>query len=131
MSTAYSTYGGRKAAKIAYDPSKHYPNKDEAHLLRRLMSETGMTEEQLRADVKYRRMLSEAAKSGRIRKRNQMEKFYQNLIKKACRRSKQAPQHPETIKELEELLKWMNGSMLRPSFWPLLRADEIVKHYTK
>lgn len=41
----------------------HAPGGKEAKLLRRLMSETGLTEEKLREHKKYRVMLSEAQKS--------------------------------------------------------------------
>ena len=37
---------GKKVAKILHDPTKHYPNKMEAKTLRRIMSETGLTEEE-------------------------------------------------------------------------------------
>ncbi len=136
MNTAYETYGGRKAAKIAHDPAKHYPNKDEAQLLRQLMSKTGMTEEQVRADVKYRRMLAEARKSGQNRKRSEQQKFYQNMIKKACKQTGLAPQHPETIKVLEKTLE-IEQSRIHLGFrnWWMrsntLSVKKVLEYYAK
>jgi hypothetical protein len=40
----------------------HAPNKNEAHVLRRIMSQTGLTEEQVRSHRKYRQELSQAQK---------------------------------------------------------------------
>lgn len=45
----------------------HAPNKDEAKALRRIMAQTGLTEEQVRAHKKYRIELSNAQKVGRTR----------------------------------------------------------------
>jgi len=46
------------------DPSIHVMNKDESKALRKLMSETGMTEDEIREIKKYRKLLSEAQKEG-------------------------------------------------------------------
>lgn len=43
-------------------PGVHVPNKNEAAVLRRLMSETGLTEVELRQHKKYRVILSTAQK---------------------------------------------------------------------
>jgi hypothetical protein len=45
--------------------SPHAPNKDEAKALRRIMAQTGLTEEQVRSHKKYRIELSNAQKHGR------------------------------------------------------------------
>lgn len=51
-----------KAKKIKHNPNKHIPNKLESKLLRKLMSENSLSEEEIRGDIKYRRMLTEASK---------------------------------------------------------------------
>lgn len=38
----------KKSFKIQKDNTKHYPNQDEASLLRSIMSDTGLTEEKVR-----------------------------------------------------------------------------------
>jgi hypothetical protein len=42
----------------------HIPNKDEAKLLRRIMSETNMSEDEVRGIKKYRKLLSDESKKG-------------------------------------------------------------------
>ena len=127
----------RKAAKIANDPTKHYPNKDEATLLRKIMAENGLTEEEVRSIKKYRVMLSEAQKSGEKRKwQSKEEVFYKGLIKNACKKTGLVPQHPETIVVLQELI---NETEYRRRNWfgfaflirGALKAETAVKLYAK
>jgi hypothetical protein len=40
----------------------HAPNKNESHVMRRLMSQTGLTEEQLREHKKYRQILAQESR---------------------------------------------------------------------
>jgi hypothetical protein len=94
----------KKAGKIAHDPSKHYPNKNEAELLRHLMATTGLSEEELRDLPKYRRMLSDAQKMGVQAKRSAEEKIYAALVKQACRETKLAKEHPETLRVLQRIV---------------------------
>jgi hypothetical protein len=94
----------RKADKIRRDPTKHYPNKDEAQELRKIMASTGLTEEEVRQDKKYRKMLSEAQKRGLVAKRDALTKWYHRMIKEACQQTKLAPQHPQTIEALQKIL---------------------------
>jgi hypothetical protein len=123
----------RKTKKILNDPTKHYPNKDEAQELRKIMASTGLTEEQVRQDPKYRKQLSEAQKEGQKAKRSDVTKWYQLQIKKACRQTKLAPQHPETLKVLAEILKGANPRWIRRSFWhtQIMSAEKAVKTYAK
>lgn len=107
----------RKAERVEHDPSRHYPNKAEAECLRRLMSTTGLTEEQLRADIKYRRMLSAAQKEGQKAKRTPQQKFYAKLVKEACRTTKLAKEHPETLTVLQKIID-------EPSWW---RSREMAR----
>lgn len=97
--------GGEKANLIRKDPTKHYSNKDESRELRKIMVTTGLTEEEVRADRKYRKQLSDVQKSGQKVKRSDVVKWYQLQIRKACRQTKLVSHHPETLKVLAELLK--------------------------
>jgi len=123
----------RKAAKIANDPTKHYPNKDEAQELRKIMSSTGLSEEEVRADKKYRKMLSEAQKDGQKAKRTETERTFQKLIKQACRKTGLVPEHPDTIKALQEILDTRALEYFRRSFVKThkLTAENIVKNYRR
>lgn len=122
----------RKSKKISCDPTKHYPNKAEASLLRRLMSENGLTEEKVRAVKKYRILLSEAQKKGEIRLVNGAVKWYRSKIKRACRITGLVPQHPETIKVLDEILNDSYYDWGRPYYYrDKPNAITIVKRYAK
>ena len=126
----------RKVKKIANDPTKHYPNKDEAQELRKIMASTGLSEKEVREDKKYRKQLSDAQIAGQKRKRGEATKWYQMQIKKACRQTKLVPQHPETLKVLAELLKDANPRWLRHSAWMfggshIMSAEKAVKTYAK
>jgi hypothetical protein len=125
---------GKKAEKIRHNLTKHYPNKDEARELRKIMACTGLSEEEVRQDKKYRKMLSEAQDSGQKAKRTELERFYQKLIKEACRKTKLVPQHPETLKALDEIIKERSGrSWGRQWFFyqHLTTGKNIVKYYAK
>lgn len=104
------TYDKKKQNKILHDDSKHYPNKDEAKLLRRLMSETGLTEDEIKSYKKYRKMLSEAQKKSEKAKYSKIYKFYKSIVDTACNRTGLANQHPKTIKEIENVIKERNHS---------------------
>jgi len=109
----------RKVKKIANDPTKHYPNKDEAKLLRKIMSETGMTEEQIRADKTYRIQLSKAQKAGQKAKRTDSERWCHSIIRSACKETKLAKEHPKTIEVIEKILA---ERKLSGSGWGFRRA---------
>jgi hypothetical protein len=126
----------RKRKMIANDSTKHYPNKDEAAELRKIMSSTGLNEKEVRENSVYRKQLSDAQKAGQKRKRSEATKWYQLQIRKACRQTKLVPQHPETLKVLAEILKDANPRWLRHSAWMfgsghILSAENAVKQYAK
>jgi hypothetical protein len=123
----------KKLKKIEHDSTKHYPNKNEAELLRKIMAENKLTEEEVRSIKKYRKMLASASKMGVKAKRSKVEKYYQDLIKKACKQTGLARQHPLTIHVLDELLKHEFSSIMwRP--WFISSTDNasaasLVKRY--
>jgi len=74
----------------------HVPNKNEASLLRKLMSESGMTEKEVRSNSKYKRMLAiEQRKCGSKgwRLRSSI-----SALKAITKRLKLPREHPEVIK---------------------------------
>jgi hypothetical protein len=123
----------KKADKIRKDPSKHYPNKNEAQELRKIMASTGLSEEEVRQDAKYRKVLADAQKQGQKAKRTETQKTFQKLIKEACKQTGLVPQHPETIKALQEILDTRALSYFKRSFFEKnkLNAEIIIKQCTK
>lgn len=97
-------YRGKKGAKIDNDPSKHYPNANEAKTLRRIMSSTGLSEEEVRADETYRKQLAKAQKEGQKAKRSDPERWCHDIIKKACKETGLAKEHPKTIELIDKIL---------------------------
>jgi hypothetical protein len=97
-------YRGKKGRKIDYDPTKHYPNKDEAKLLRKIMAETGLNEDEVRSNRHYSELLSEAQKEGQKAKRSNPERWCHNIIKKACKETGLAKEHPKTIEAIDRIL---------------------------
>jgi hypothetical protein len=134
--SAYTEYytGSKKTAKILKDPTKHYPNGDEAKALRHIMSSTGLSEEEVRQDKTHRKTLAAAQKQGQKRKRSNVEKFYQDLIKRACKKTGLVPQHPDTIKALDEIIKDRSNNWFYSSRYFLRgtpKAETVVKQYAK
>lgn len=97
-------YNHKKCKKIEHNPDKHIMNKPESQMLRKLKSKTGLTEEQLRADVKYRRLLSQAQKESQVAKRSEKQKYHDSLVKEACKKTKLAKEHPQTIEVLQQII---------------------------
>jgi hypothetical protein len=124
----------RKRKKILNDPTKHYPNKDEAQELRKIMSSTGLSEKEVREDKKYRKQLSDAQKAGQKAKRTETENFYQKIIKEACKKTGLVPQHPDTLKAIDVIIKEREGRSWGRRFFlhhNLKSAKAIVKQYAK
>jgi hypothetical protein len=133
MNTVHERYVTPKSKRIANNPDKHISNKNEGKKLRQIMSETGLTEEQIRGDKKYRIELSQAQKEGLKAKHGQVEKWYRDRIKDACKKTGLVPQHPDTIKALNEILK---SYIYIPSYVfhfnsQLLTAKSVIKKYCK
>ncbi len=127
----HDTIQTSKSRKIQFHPNEHIPNKDESKLLRKLKKETGMSEEEIRNIKEYRILLSDAQKQSQIRKHSRDVKWCRMMIKIACRRTGLAPQHPDTIKVLQEVLN--NNYMFGHYPWSMTRIDAktMVKNYAK
>ena len=96
-------------SKNKYAPrGKHIMNKDEAKLCRKLMSETGLTEEELRAHKTYRVQLSTAQKAGQVNDFNRITRYKRKLMKEVTKELKLAKEHPDCLalytKKMEERL---------------------------
>ena len=92
--------------KRCYSKGAHIPNKNEAQLLRKIMSETGLTEEEIRESKKYRVMLSEAQKEGVKAKRTKKQKKQDDIMKSVTKDLKLAKEHPLVVAEFK--VRWDN-----------------------
>jgi hypothetical protein len=127
----HDTIQTSKSRKIQFHPNEHIPNKDESKLLRKLKKETGMSENEIREIKKYRIMLSDAQKQSQIRKHSRDVRWCRKMIKFACSKTGLAPQHPDTIKALQEELNYRYTYNHHP--WSMTRIDAktMVKNYAK
>ena len=105
----------------------HAPNSNEAHALRRLMAQTGLTEAQLREHKCYRVQLSEAQKSKGSKTPLQRRAL---RVRKNVTRELQLPKEHPQVKEAF-LVQWLtrarfwgySGAMLTPhQVWEEVKA---------
>jgi len=99
LDTTFQRYGRR--AKLLAPPGVHVPNKNEAKMLRKLKSQTGLTESELREEKKYRKMLSDAQQ--RKGSKTAKDRAYRDLLKKITRELKLPKEHPEVTKALTKI----------------------------
>jgi len=99
----YKTFDKRSLRK-AYSNGAHVPNKNEATLLRKIMSESGLTEEEVRANKKYRKMLSEAQDKGENSTISRVEKEKKRILKEITKELKLAKEHPLVVAEFKKRL---------------------------
>jgi transcription initiation factor TFIIIB Brf1 subunit/transcription initiation factor TFIIB len=83
----------------------HYAAKDEAKLLRRIMSQTGLTEAEVRDRKKYRVMLSETQKQNGWGSSNRPLKEAKKLLKSITKELKLAKEHPKVAEKFYDTLK--------------------------
>ncbi len=95
----------RRTIKANLPAGVHLMNKNESKMLRKLKSQTGLTEEELRADKKYRILLSKAQDEGEteLNYDETREKRRQRLYKSITKRLKLAKEHPKVEEEFKKL----------------------------
>ena len=110
------TYG-TKHLTDRYKRGEHVMNSHEATVMRRIQSETGKSEEEVREIKKYRIELSEAqtAQGDPIRGDLRRAKL---ILKQITRRLKLAIGHPDVIKEAMEL----SNEVIKPYMKELIRS---------
>lgn len=79
----------------------HVPNKNEAHVLRRLMSQTGLTAEEVRERKTYRVMLSEAQKKQGPHTR--ADRLVRQVLKEVTRELVLPKEHPRVKAAFETI----------------------------
>jgi uncharacterized protein (DUF169 family) len=96
----------------------HFMNKNEAKLCRKLMAETGLTEEELRTHKTYRVQLSAAQKEGEKAKNHKIDKFKRKVMKEVTKELKLAKEHPDCIALYKEKMeKRLNDDPYRKPWW--------------
>jgi len=102
-------------------PGVHVPNKKEAKVLRKIMSETGLSEEEVRSHKKYRVQLSDAQKEKGDKTKYQRECI--RILKTVTRELKLPKEHPDVknmyLEKIDERRKSGFGS------WYFLTASPL------
>lgn len=97
--------------KKLLSPDVHKMNKNEGKLLRRLMAETGMNEEEVRSIKKYRKQLSDAQDRGEtpLTLNEMASKSYKELCALVSRESGLPPWHPKFTRTLSKKIESQGG----------------------
>lgn len=114
-------YSKRDQRKKTAPPDKHIPDKNEARVLRRIMSQTGMSEAEIRSIPKYRKILSQSERRviDRSNSNHQIYKFLERLMKNVTRDLKLPKEHPSVVAEFKKRVEnHKNNSWSRYS-WSL------------
>lgn len=90
-------YNRKKDIKIKLDPTKHYANSNESKELRKIMSQNGLTKEDVLTHKKFRIELSNAQNKKGDKTHDERE--YLRLLKQCTKQLKLPKEHP-LIKEL-------------------------------
>lgn len=98
--------------------NKHIPNKNEAKLLRRLMSETGLTEAQLREHKTYRKQLSDAQKVKILTHQEKIAKRKARILKRITRELGLAKEHPLVLARVRARVREIEGEQRWLRYWP-------------
>jgi len=105
----------RHQLKLSLPPDVHLPNKNEAKMLRKLMSENQLNEEQVRAIPKYRQML--AAASRKQGSKTKADRELLGLLKNITRELKLPKKHPQVIEKFKEKLNDIKAGKDRSNYW--------------
>jgi hypothetical protein len=100
-----------------FGASGHIMNKDEARVMRRLRSKTGLSEEEIRQKKEYRVLLSTAQKSGQKKKKkntyaNLTAELRESVMKHVCQQLGLAREHPDTLD-----MCWVEWNERRTRYW--------------
>ena len=103
------TQYGTKQHTRRYQRGEHVMNKNEATVMRRLQSETGLSEDEVRSHKKYRVMLSEA-QTAKGPGTPEGVREAKRILKRITRNLKLAKQHPDTVAAAMKAAEEYNGS---------------------
>lgn len=116
-------YDKRHKRKQLASSDKHIPNKNEAKLLRNLMSKHKMSEEEIRSHKKFRILLSKEQNNNKKSITEKEHKIMLKLLKRVTQKTKLAKEHPKTIDGLlEEIFLILDKkSLTYNSYFTLLK----------
>lgn len=103
-------------------PGVHVPNKNEAKILRKIMSETGLSEEEVRSHKKYRIELSKAQKKKGDKSRE--ERRLLSILKSITRELKLPKEHPLVKEEYLKRIKTDGYYSFLSLYNPLIVFDK-------
>lgn len=81
---------------------KHIADKKEAKMLRKIMANTGLSEEEIRATPKYKWMLSRSEQRHQKPKRTEKQKTLDKIMKSVTTELKLAKEHPLVVEEFKK-----------------------------
>ncbi len=110
-------YSRRHGNKLSAPVDIHLPNKNEAKVLRRIMSETGLTEKEIRTHKKYRIKLSEAQKVCKKSFNEKKDKELKKIMKSVTTEFKLAKEHPLVIAEFNKRVEKAKKNIFNKLFW--------------
>lgn len=107
----------------------HIMNKNERKTLNKLKRETGLTEDELRKEKKYRKILSEAQKA--TGEKTDIDRAVMDIVKGITRQLKLPVEHPDVKVEINKILNdqtnyWTKNLNIHP-----LEANAVIHWYLK
>jgi hypothetical protein len=79
----------------------HIPDKKESKTLRKIMSETGLSEKEIRQIPKYKWLLARSEQQNQYPKRTEKQKLLDKIMKSVTRELKLAKEHPLVQEEFK------------------------------
>lgn len=115
-----------RSKKLNAPPGVHIMNKHEKEALRKLKAETGLTEEELRKEKKYRKILSDAQKVQGTKTPYERRVIY--FVKNITRELKLPLEHPIVIERIKEKIL-TSRSLKKPITRDYPSVDEVISIY--
>lgn len=103
-----------KIKRLPENEGIHIPDKKESKTLRKLMSETGLSEKEIRNIPKYKWLLARSEQQNQYPKRTEKQKLLNKIMKTVTRELKLAKEHP-LVKE--EFKKRVDAEKSRLGTW--------------
>jgi hypothetical protein len=94
-----------KLKRLPKNESIHIPDKKESEILRKIMSDTGLYEEEVRQIPKYKWILARAEQQNQSPKRTTKQKELDKIMKSVTRDLKLAKEHPLVQEEFKKRIE--------------------------
>ena len=105
-----------KIKRLPENEGIHIPDKKESETLRKIMSDTGLSEDEVRQIPKYKWMLARSEQQNQKPKRTQKQKTLDNIMKNVTRDLKLAKEHPLVQEEFKKRLDQIKRKYNRLSY---------------